>query len=287
MPSENEESAGTVDVVVMAGSINRVSLYPGDRPGRKALVDLLGQPLIAYVLDALHKARTVHRIIVVGAPEVLKYANRWPKVEVVRDGHTLVRNAWRGLQWARTGRVLFCNPDQPLLRAEMIDDFVRRALEVDADLVTSWVRHEALGRYVEGEHKFACFGDGKYAHGNLFLVRREFPDKANTRRRLDAIYAARKNNFRFAWALGPKLFCRFLGTLATRCFPTLDETLAIGGREFGLKVVPVISPYPEIALDVDEPEDYASAERHLALAGCEDLEDEPEEDWIAAPALAA
>src|SRR5688572_14118821 len=106
-----KEHAGEgVDVVVMAGSVNKIPLYPGNQPGRKALVEMHGQPLIAYVLDALHKAEKVNRIIVVGAPEVLKYANRWPRVEVVRDGHSLVRNAWRGLQWARTDRVLFCNP---------------------------------------------------------------------------------------------------------------------------------------------------------------------------------
>jgi CTP:molybdopterin cytidylyltransferase MocA len=254
-----------LDAVILAGSINRIALYSGHEPGRKALVRLHGRPLISYVLDALHDARTVGRIIVVGAKEVLDYASRWPEVEGVREGHSLVRNAYRGVVKARTDRVLFCNPDQPLLRAEMVDDFVRRGLEKDADLVSSWVRQESLGHYAEGEHKFAAFGDGSYAHGNLFLVRREFPDLQEVRRRMDRLYQARKNNILFAWELGPALFGQFLISKLCGHLPTLDETLEIAGKHFNLKIAGVVSPYPEIVLDIDEPEDFAAAERYLSL----------------------
>src|SRR5438477_9115800 len=54
-----------LDVVVLAGSINRIALFDGDQPGRKALVRLHGRPLISYVLDALHDAAMVGRVIVV------------------------------------------------------------------------------------------------------------------------------------------------------------------------------------------------------------------------------
>src|SRR5687767_12179877 len=138
MELESPDRPGRVDALVLAGSINRIALYPGNKPGRKALVELLGRPMIAYVLDALHAASSIDRVFVVGAPEVVKYAVRWPRVYWVPDGHSLVRNAWRGLHAAGTDRVLFCNPDQPLLRAEMIDDFVAKALEQDADIVSSW-----------------------------------------------------------------------------------------------------------------------------------------------------
>jgi CTP:molybdopterin cytidylyltransferase MocA len=255
-----------VDTVVLAGSINRIPLYPGARPGRKALVELHGKPLIAYVLDALHGARSVGRILVVGAPDVVEFAGRWPKVEGVPEGHRLVRNAHRGLLAARTNRVLFCNPDQPLLRAEMVDYFVDRALVRDAHLVTSWVRHEVLGRYVEGDHKFADFGDGRYAHGNLLMLRRDLPHLPKVRDRLDRMYQARKNRFHFAWELGPTLFLRFLATFLRRQVPTLEETQNIIGKHFGVTLAAVVCPYPEIVLDIDEPEDYEAAERYLSEA---------------------
>src|ERR1051325_9102375 len=85
-----------VDAAVLAGSLNRIPLYPDNPPGYKALVELNGRPLMAYVLDALRAAACVGRVIVVGAPEVLNYASRWPGVEVAPEGHSLVRNAFRG-----------------------------------------------------------------------------------------------------------------------------------------------------------------------------------------------
>ena len=257
-------TSGAVDVIVLAGSVNRISLYPGAKPGRKALVELLGKPLIAYVLDTLHQSAGIGRVLVVGAPEVLEYASQWPRVEGVADGHQLIRNAWRGLREAKTDQVLFCNPDQPLLRPEMVEDFLQRALPAEGDLISSWVRQESLGPYTEGEHKFARFGDGSYAHGNLFLVRRDLPDLEHVRERLDRIYQARKNNLRFAWELGPGLFARFLWAMIRGKLPSLQETLGIASDRFELKIAPVISPYPEIVLDIDEPEDYAAAVRYLS-----------------------
>jgi molybdopterin-guanine dinucleotide biosynthesis protein A len=253
-----------VDAVILAGSVNRIPLYRGSRPGFKALVEMRGRPLIAYVLDALHEAAGVDRVLVVGSPEVLEYARRWPRVEGVPDGHSLVRNVWRGLQAARSERVLFCNPDQPLLRPEMIREFLELSLPRDAQVVSSWVRGETLGRYArDGEHKLATFGDGRYAHGNLFLVQKHLPDSQDVRQRLDRVYRARKSNLRFAWALGLPLFLRYLWALMHGHLPTLAETLAIGGAHFGLKVEPVICSYPEIVLDIDEPEDYDCARRWL------------------------
>ena len=258
-------SEAPVDAVVLAGSINRIALYPGDVPGRKALVELCGRPLIAYVLDALHEARSVGRIVVVGAPDVLAYAGRWAEVEGIPEGGSLIENAWRGLQTARTERALFCNPDQPLLRTHMVDEFMERALAIDADIVSSWVRFEHLGRYEEGEHKFADFGDGRYAHGNLFLVRRDLPQIPGVRQRMDRLYQARKSNFRFAWALGPGLFTKFIGATISGHLPSLENTLRLGGEHFGLRLGGVVCSFPEIVLDIDEPEDYAAAEKYLKM----------------------
>jgi CTP:molybdopterin cytidylyltransferase MocA len=256
--------SATVDAVVLAGSINRIPLYPGAKPGRKALVQLHGRPLIAPVLDALRDAKGVGRILVVGAPEVLELASQWARVEGVPERGTLLQNVEAGLHAGSTDRLLFCNPDQPLLRAGMVESFLERAREMDADIVSSWVRKESLGRYVEGEHKLAAFGDGEYAHGNLFLVRREFPELEEAKRRLDRLYEARKSNLKFARELGLRLFLTFLKAKITGKLPTLTDTLEMVGRHFGLRIAAVVSWNPEIVLDIDEPEDYAAAERHLA-----------------------
>lgn len=254
------------DAVVLAGAINRIPLFPGGKPGRKALVELHGRPLIATVLDALRAAPEVGRVFVVGAPEVLEYAAQWSEVTGVAERESLLANAEAGLEAAGSEWVLFCNPDQPLLRSPMIDHFLDAAerRKPTSDFVTSWVRRESLGRYVEGEHKLANFADGDYAHGNLFLIRRQLRELTELSRRLNNLYAARKSNVKFAWALGPKLFMTFLKAKINGRLPSLAETLEIVGKHFGIRIGAVVGWEPEIALDIDEPEDYAAAERHLA-----------------------
>lgn len=267
MPQTDAVVTPQVDVVVMAGSINKIPLFPGNQPGCKALVELNGKPLIAYALDALTAARGVGAIHVVAAPEVLELARRWPRVSGVPEGNTIVENARRGLQAARSEYVLYSHPDQPLLRARMIDDFLRRAHAVkeDADVVLSWVSHEHMGRYAEAEHKFADFGDGRYTHGNLLLVRHELPELPKVHRRLEGLYRARKSALRWAWALGPALFARLLRAKLSGRFPSVEELQQMVGEQFGVRLKSVFCPDVEIALDIDEPEDYAAAARYLEL----------------------
>jgi hypothetical protein len=256
-----------LDTVVLAGSINQIPLFDGGKPGRKALVELRGRPIIAYTLDALRAARGVGRILVVGSPEVIRYARQWADVVGVPEGKTLIENARRGLAAGRTPWLLFCNPDQPLLKPEMVEDFLSRALPAtkDADAVVAWVRDDAIGQFEEARHKFAEFGDGCFTHGNLFLIRQDLPDNPRLSRRLDSLYRARKNVLRFAWAMGPALFLRFVWARITRKFPSLQEVHERTSRCFGIRIAGVLSPYVRIAMDIDEPVDYAAAEKYLAL----------------------
>jgi hypothetical protein len=167
---------------------------------------------------------------------------------------------------AQADRVLFCNPDQPLLRTEMIDDFLEAALVQDADVVSSWARAESLerlGHYPAGEHKFVAFGDGRYGHGNLFLARREFPHSTDVRQRMERLYEARKNHFKFVWELGPVFLAQFVVANVIGQMPSLEETLQMASAHFQVQIGSVTLPYPEIVLDIDEPEDYAAAEQFL------------------------
>lgn len=265
----NTESLPWVDAAILAGGINRIPLFPGNKPGKKALVELAGRPMLAYVMDALAASRYINRIFIVGPDEVCQFARNWPgvkRVEGLPEGETVVDNAWRALRMAQSDRVLFCNPDQPLLRTEMIDAFLEPALEQEADVVSSWARSESLeklGHYPEGEHKFAPFGDGRYGHGNLFLVRRQFPHAVDLHQRMIRLYEARKNNFRFVWELGPAFLARFVVANVLGQMPSLEETLRMTSEHFQVSIGSVVLPDPELVLDIDEPQDYVAAERYL------------------------
>ena len=141
MGTETISPVQPVDVVVLAGSVNRIALFPGNEPGKKALVQMRGKPLLAYVLDALHQARHVDRITVVAAPEVLREAERsqaelfgplWPTLRLL-DADTaagLVTDRRRLSLWVGLIRL---EADAARLVGEdaRADGLVRRAAELE------------------------------------------------------------------------------------------------------------------------------------------------------------
>jgi 2-C-methyl-D-erythritol 4-phosphate cytidylyltransferase len=84
-----------VDAVVLAGSINKIALFPGCPPGSKALAKMHGKALIDYVLDALQASNAVRNVIVVGRPEVLEHVQKREGVRGVPAKGTL--STTRGL----------------------------------------------------------------------------------------------------------------------------------------------------------------------------------------------
>src|SRR3972149_4313418 len=57
-----------VDAIVIAGGIPKPDepLYPLTQGKSKALLDIAGQPMIQWVLDALSEAQTIRRVVVIG-----------------------------------------------------------------------------------------------------------------------------------------------------------------------------------------------------------------------------
>jgi molybdopterin-guanine dinucleotide biosynthesis protein A len=258
-----------VEAVVLGGGRGGDRIAPEQDQTLKPLVRYRGRPLLEIALEALGAARGVERLLVVGPPPVLARAacllpaNR---LTTLPEAGSVAENALLALDAARTPRVLFCNPDLPLLRSWMVDDFLTRALPTEADVVTGWARRESMERlpgFPDPDHKFARFGDGCYAHANLFLVRLALRERTELRRRLERLYEARKSNLRFALAMGPVLLLRYLGALLSRHPPPLAETLRRAGERFGVTLAAVHTPYPELVLDLDEAADYR------ALAGYE------------------
>ncbi len=66
--------------------------------------------------------------------------------------------------------------------------------------------------------------------------------------------------------MGPKLFSLYLRAKLSGRLPSLEETLDTAGSAFGFHLKGVLCPYAEVALDLDEPEDYAAAARRLSRA---------------------
>ncbi|MGB9880129.1 MAG: NTP transferase domain-containing protein, partial [Anaerolineae bacterium] len=251
----------------------------------QALVPISGRPMISYVLDALRAAKTVSQIFTVGAEplrqEVLTSlierqnflsavggaVSADKQVVFVPEVGEMLSNIRAGLAAVKTslpvetgptsGFVLLSTADIPLLTPEAVDDFVCRAAVLNADFCYPIVTKEAVqAKYPSMGRTFVGTKDGVFTGGNLFLLKAEFFDRLAPV--VEKVRAARKNPIKLAALLGPATL--FLFAIKRISIEQVEKRAA---RLFGGKLRAVVSPYPEIAADVDKPEDLRAAEAML------------------------
>lgn len=259
-----------VSAVVLAGGVNEIPLYEGYRPGYKALVEVGGRPCIRYVLDALSASRSVGEICVVGAEDLLAPA--------VGDRGVIYRPAednplgsfLTGLRaFQSNDQVLVTAADLPLLTGPIVDAFLdgcAAAAPARRETVCISVvrREDFVGPFGRTHKAINHFRDGIYAHGNLALADPRILRNATAMRRMNAMYAARKSELRSALALGASVGLAYVIGVHFLHLLTLRQMAAIASRRFGIRLVPVALSHPEVAVDVDEPEDFAVVSELLA-----------------------
>lgn len=122
----------------------------------KNIIDLAGKPLIAYVIEALKKSKTVNRIVCTTDSELIakvakKYGAEVPfmrPAELAQDTsptypalvHALKK--LEELEGYKPDYVVTAQPTYPLTRPEHIDNAARKAIEMKADSVITAVALE-------------------------------------------------------------------------------------------------------------------------------------------------
>lgn len=253
--------------VVLAGGINQRELYPGYRPGYKASLEIGGRTLLSRVLEALAASPAVGEVGIVGDREALKVegAYLWAP-----PGESFLASLRAGLQLFQGRRqVLLVTADLPLLRPAMVDEFVQRCAALpsrhDHSLHLSLVPESCFtGPFSRCRKNMNRFRDVSLCHGNLALVTPSLLRNRKAMGRIDAIYAARLSPIRSALAIGPVLGLAYvLGVHFFRVF-SLGGFARLLGWSFGVGMVPVLVPHPELAVDIDEPADWEIAGELLA-----------------------
>jgi molybdopterin-guanine dinucleotide biosynthesis protein A len=263
----------SVDTVVLAGGVNRISLYDGYTPGFKALVDINGRASIRRVLDALEGSRYVGRVCIVGSQEALGAAVGGTPVVYQPPDDNPLGSFLRGLRvFEDSVRVLVTAADLPLLTPAITDAFIEACAaaptEYAASLYLPVVRKEMFTGLLAGTRKaINHFRDGTYAHGNLALVDPGILRTATALDRMNAMYAARKSEVRSALALGLGVGLSYVVGVHLLHALTLKQMASIASKRFGIGIVPVTVPFPELAIDVDEPADYQVVQHVLRGAG--------------------
>ncbi len=246
----------SIKAVVLAGGLAHWTGLP------KALLPVGDETLSQRTARILKATPWVTSIAVVAEPSVL---------ETIPDGMVKVLSV--GDLWANTlvginalspspdDYLLLCAADMPFLTVEALQGFLTTALETGADLVYLAVPLEALQRFsgTEKVHKTkATLKEGKLTGGNLFLLKAKvLPNIADLAQRAIRF---RKNPLRLGQLASWRIIARFLlRRLSVRDLERRAEEL------LGCRCKAVIADWPELAFDVDKPEDHRLAQRLLSV----------------------
>ena len=235
-------ASGHLDAVVLAGGGPDPGLDP--RAPSKALVSIAGRPMVEYVLAALRGVGRIGRIALVGPkslpPEIASRADL-----VVEERGDLLENLLAAVEALHPeDGVLAVASDLPLLTAASVEGFLDATGE-EADFYYAIVPYEAVQMRYPGVHKtHVRVAEGTFCGGSVFLL-----DPAvipRLRSLIRQAIAARKSPLALARLFGWRNILKFLlRRISIRDLEAfLEETSGVKGRA-------VITPYPEVAIDVD------------------------------------
>lgn len=258
----------------MTNSAFTAIVLAGQRPGGdplaqhfgqpfKALIDVAGQPMLAWVGSTLAARNDVNRIVILAqnADALLDHpSTRWLRDEArvtVRDsGDSIVEAIAETLRSSpQAYPFLLTTADNVLLDDAMIDRFKVGA--AGADIAVALVERQVLeAAYPGNKRTWLPFRGGAYSGANLFWL--GSPEALKVLAIWRNVEQQRKKARAVLGAFGIGLALM----IALRLL-TLGGAIARVGKRLGLRAKAVLLPYAEACIDVDKPSDHAMVEEIL------------------------
>jgi molybdopterin-guanine dinucleotide biosynthesis protein A len=238
------------DAIILAGGVNTVVLRNMTQQQYEAMIDIAGEPMVAFVARALAASQKIGRILVVGPRQELEKISFPGCVRVLEGGRTVLDTIQVGMQQlGHNHKTLVATADIPLLTVQAVDHFIQQCGEKEADLYYPIVAKEVHNRqYPNNKRTYVQLKEGLFTGGNLFMVK---PDVVPQCLEIaERIIANRKSPFQLCRMLGWTFVFRFLCKSLTLAAAEkrVSEVLGITGAVLQ-------TPYPEVGIDVDKPTD--------------------------------
>ncbi len=152
--------------------------------------------------------------------------------------------------------MLVVTSDLPLLKPEIVDDFLTKAERAGVSLYYPIVsREDTFAMFPEAERTFIRLKDGTFTGGNLVYMEKSVLSQMSGL--FQQVIAARKKPWRLVKILGGAFILSFL--LRTLSIAKIERR----AQELGLNAKAVIMRQPEVGFDVDKPQDFTAIVRAL------------------------
>lgn len=241
-----------IDVALPAGGEVRPDRVAGLGTRYKALAQLAGKPLLAWVIEALRATPLVGRIALVASDPVLNELGHLADLADRDRGSGPANLAQAARMLGVDGEILITGCDTPFMTKEAIECFVR-ACEDDADLYYSYVRSAEFEAAFPGTPYLKIrLRDGDYVGGSLHLARAEAVLELEPI--LQQAFELRKRPLRLLRLLGVWPILKYVGRRLT-----VEDIERRASAILGRACRGVLVPYPELAFDVDKPEHLETA----------------------------
>lgn len=248
-----------INVLIMAGDSGKREF--DNQITNKSLMDVSGKWMVEYVVDALRESGMIDKIAIVGPAETLKSRLADRVDYFIREEAHLFENLKKGLSLFKDEEfVLVASSDIPMITGSIIRDFIEKCRASNVDLCYPIVNKTVNDHIYPGfKRTYVKLKDGTFTGGNIISLNPKVVEPCAEF--VKGFIAHRKN----PWKLGRLLGFRFLillivGRLSIqRIERRFYELLKIRARA-------IISPYPEIANDIDDPNEIGLAEEYLRKA---------------------
>ena len=228
---------------------------------KKALIPMLGKPLIGWVLDALRGSGMVENIAVVGlSSQELNYND--PLLHFTPARGDLVSNIFAALDTLRSvnpqvKKLLIFSSDIPLVTPEIVRGFVNECGNQEQDFYYSAVEESVMeASFPDSKRTFVPFKDGRYSGGDALFV--DVAAAHGNTKLARAATGSRKNYLAQARLLGFSFIIKFIFRMMTA-----DEAVVHASKKANLRAKVVLTQYPELGMDVDKPHQYYMIEAEL------------------------
>ena len=255
-----------MDVIITAGGIPRPKhpIYKYTKGKPKALLDIAGKPMIQWVLDAVSEAKSVGHVAVVGLDGSVGLSCKKP-MSVIPNHYNMVENLRAGARKIlelnpSTEYVMTCTSDIPMVTPEAFDWIVEQAQTSRHEFYLTMITKEAMmRRYPGSKRRTDRFTDIEVRGADITVVE---PRIILQNGIADTLKQLRHNTWNQLMFIG-------FNTLLLIRLRRLDlagfaKRLA---KKHGLDWSPLVCPFPEIAMDVDFPQELELARHVLSKNG--------------------